>query len=80
MSESYTIGSSPHADISIEGDQYLSPRHARVFRADDGQVWIEDLGSTNGTFVNGMRVTTPTPISPGDVVRVGRSDLPWKLS
>lgn len=78
MSESYIIGNKPPADVVIEGDPYVSTRHARTWRDTEGRVWIEDLGSTNGTFVNERRVWQATGIGPGDVVRVGRTPLPWR--
>jgi FHA domain-containing protein len=49
-------------------------RHARVAPRCDG-VWVEDLGSTNGTYVNGMKLTRPRRLEPGDVVRVGETEL-----
>ena len=74
----FIIGRSPDADIRIETDPYVSPRHARAWQDEYGSVWVEDLGSTNGTRVNGARVITRTRIYPGDVVSVGRTDLPWR--
>ena len=47
--------------------------HARFEHARDG-VWVEDLGSTNGTYVNGVKLTRRAP-EPGDIVRVGETDL-----
>lgn len=38
-------------------------------------LWVEDVGSTNGTFVNGARVTTARLLVPGDIVRIGQTDL-----
>lgn len=55
-------------------DDYVSTRHARVVTADGG-VYVEDLGSTNGTYVNGARITAPTTISLSDTVRIGKSIL-----
>lgn len=52
-------------------DPYVSERHARVYR-DGGEWLITDLGSTNGTLLNKVKVTTPTPIAPGDQVGIGR--------
>ena len=43
-------------------------------RRRDG-VWLEDIGSTNGTFVNGIRLTRERRLAPGDVVRIGETDL-----
>ncbi|MDQ4095582.1 MAG: FHA domain-containing protein, partial [Actinomycetota bacterium] len=61
------------ADITIE-DPEISRRHAEVRPAGD-RIEIEDLGSTNGTFVNGERITRPYTLSEGDFVRVGQSEL-----
>lgn len=63
------IGRSPGADIVI-GDDFVSGRHARVAPDGDGLV-LEDLGSTNGTLLNGERVVRPQPLRPGDAVTVG---------
>lgn len=69
--DSVFIGRSTHCDVTI-ADRFLSRRHARVFSADDG--WqIEDLGSRNGTFVNGRRIEHPTPIREGDVIALSAS-------
>ena len=55
-------------------DTYLSHVHARL--APRGEGWVvEDLGSTNGTFLNQRKVQVPTPIAPGDRIRVGKSVL-----
>jgi len=64
-----TIGRSPSADLHIE-DSGISRRHARVVREPGGQIAVEDLGSTNGTFVNGRRVTRAV-LCEGDRVQVG---------
>lgn len=52
----------------------VSRRHARVAPEGGGHV-LADLGSTNGTFVNGVKVTQPRRLEPGDVIRVGETDL-----
>ena len=71
---SLTIGRGPTNDVSLTGDDYASTRHARIEPRRDG-VWVEDIGSTNGTFVNGIRLTRERRLAPGDVVRVGETDL-----
>jgi pSer/pThr/pTyr-binding forkhead associated (FHA) protein len=73
-SSALLVGRAPDSDLVLEGDEYASARHARFEPRADG-VWIADLGSTNGTFVNGQRLAEPRRLSPGDVVRVGETDL-----
>jgi phosphoserine aminotransferase len=69
-----TVGRGANNDLSISDDEYASSRHARFEPRHDG-VWIEDVGSTNGTFVNGIRLTRERRLTPGDVVRIGETDL-----
>ena len=61
------------AAVTIE-DSELSRRHAAV-RPVDGGIEIEDLGSLNGTFVNGQRIEAPTRLAGGDSVKIGQSIL-----
>ena len=61
------------AGLTIE-DEEISRRHA-VVRPGDGGIEIEDLGSTNGTYVNGSRIEGPTRLAGGDTVKLGRSVL-----
>ncbi len=63
------IGRSPGADIVI-ADEFVSARHARVAPAGNGAV-VEDLGSTNGTLLNGAKVVAPTSAKSGDVIDIG---------
>ncbi len=69
-----SVGRGANNDIPISGDEYASSRHARIEPRRDG-VWIEDIGSTNGTFVNGIQIDRPRRLSQGDVIRVGETDL-----
>jgi hypothetical protein len=67
------IGRGSDAAIKLD-DDYVSTRHARV--AASGDEWfVEDLGSTNGTYVGPVRITQPTTIGPGVQVRVGKTIL-----
>lgn len=68
------IGRGGENAIRLDGDDFVSTRHAVLEPRPDG-LWVEDVGSTNGTFVNGARVTTARLLAPGDVVRIGRTDL-----
>lgn len=64
------IGRSNEADLSFADDTYLSSRHARVWST-EGVAMVEDLGSTNGTQINGHRIDSSTPIVAGDRVQMG---------
>lgn len=65
-----TIGRSPGCGVPTTYDAYSSTVHARVYRRGD-QVWIEDVGSTNGTYVNSEKIARPTKLTRGDLVQVG---------
>ena len=56
-------------------DPEISRTHARVYVESDGGLAIEDLGSTNGVFVGGIRITAPRALSPGDTLRMGQTTL-----
>jgi pSer/pThr/pTyr-binding forkhead associated (FHA) protein len=73
-SQPLTMGRGATNDISLPEDEYSSTRHARFEPRRDG-IWIEDIGSTNGTYVNGIRLTRERKLVPGDVVRIGETDL-----
>ena len=66
-----SIGRGGPNDVRLDADDYASANHARVEPRRDG-VWIEDVGSTNGTFVNGVRLSRARKLAAGDLVRVGR--------
>jgi pSer/pThr/pTyr-binding forkhead associated (FHA) protein len=73
LSDSVTIGRAASCDLVV-ADNYVSNVHARIF-ARDGAFWLEDLGSTNGTYINRGKVSVPVAIGPGDQVRVGKATL-----
>ncbi len=73
-STSLTVGRGPQNDVELEGDQFASARHAQ-FDPRAAGLWVQDVGSTNGTFVNGSRIERPRKLASGDVVRVGGTDL-----
>jgi hypothetical protein len=69
-----TVGRGGQNDLVLTGDDFASARHARIELRGDG-VWVQDLDSTNGTYVNGSRVAGAQRLDPGDVLRVGETDL-----
>src|SRR5205085_12485695 len=75
LEQELVIGRSTPGLGSLGGDSEISRVHARVYRDASGQLMAEDLGSTNGTFVNGNRISSPTPLRPGDQVRVGQTTM-----
>ncbi len=68
-----TIGRAEDSTLIIE-DDYASSRHARIYPAEGSWV-VEDLGSTNGTWIDRTRITTPTVLPVGAPLRVGRTTL-----
>ncbi len=68
------IGRNGACALALVGDDEVSARHARLF-VQDRRLLLEDLGSTNGTWLNGVRLLAPTPLREGDVLRVGQTEL-----
>jgi len=68
-----TIGRAGGCAISLPDDTFVSSMHARVFIDHQGSVLVEDLGSTNGTFLNGTKVTAPVALMKGDTLKVGNT-------
>ncbi|MFF0012787.1 FHA domain-containing protein [Streptomyces sp. NPDC005374] len=62
-----------HDSTIVLDDDYASSRHARIYPDRDGQWIVEDLGSTNGTYLDRSRLTTPTPIPLGAPIRIGKT-------
>ena len=73
VDEELTVGRSPKASVVFTGEG-VSRYHARFFRKGD-TTFVEDLGSTNGTFVNGARLTAPMALTDGDKIQIGASFL-----
>ncbi len=73
-SSALLLGRGSRNDVDLGLDEYASTEHARIEPRRDG-VWLEDVGSTNGTYLNGIRVTRPKRLTAGDVVRVGETEL-----
>ena len=75
-SRTLSVGRGTDNDIPLD-DDFASVRHARLEPRRDG-VWVSDAGSTNGTYVNGTKLSKPLRLKPGDVVRVGNTDLRYE--
>ncbi len=71
--DSVVVGRAPDVGLSIT-DPFLSRRHSRFFRV-GATLLVEDLGSRNGTLVNGQMIVTPTTVQPGDVVQISQSAI-----
>jgi hypothetical protein len=69
LADELTVGRAAGCGVRVE-DSYTSNIHARLFRR-DGSLWVEDLGSTNGTWVNAERVDEPRQLGRGDLLQVG---------
>jgi pSer/pThr/pTyr-binding forkhead associated (FHA) protein len=72
-----SVGRSTSSTIVLKSDDYASGRHAQLTRH-GGLLYVEDLGSTNGTFVNGRKTVGATPIRHGDTVRVGSTTFRYE--
>lgn len=71
LTEEVRIGRAANSDIPID-DTYASQQHARVYASRES-CFVEDLGSTNGTYVNGRKVSYPLELRPGDRIKVGKT-------
>lgn len=68
----FIVGRGETGSGNLADDTEISRRHAR-FRRENGHFVVEDLGSTNGTYVNGRRVSGPTVLAPGDEIKLGKT-------
>ena len=73
LKDEQTVGRAAGCQITLD-DTYVSQLHARIFTK-DGAWFVEDLGSTNGTFVNEQQLAAPAMLQPGDTVRVGQTTM-----
>ncbi len=71
LDDQVAIGRAEGSGILID-DTYASQQHARVF-SDSGSFFVEDLGSTNGTYVNGRKISHPMELRPGDRIKIGKT-------
>jgi hypothetical protein len=71
-----TLGRTDAADVKVE-DRYASSSHARIFARGD-HLFVEDLGSNNGTFLNGKTLERPEQLESGDTIRIGDSEYRYQ--
>ena len=74
LGEELTVGRAPGCGVSLADDTFVSQLHARVFHR-EGEYFVEDLGSTNGTLLNDHKVAAPVALRPGDRLQIGRTVL-----
>jgi pSer/pThr/pTyr-binding forkhead associated (FHA) protein len=75
VADRLVIGRNSEGPGRLAGDPELSRHHAEISRDDGGVYLIEDLASTNGTVVNGSRISSPTPLATGDSIMVGTTSI-----
>ena len=76
LDSTFTIGRSPQADLQID-DAFASGRHARIYERDGG-FFVDDLGSTNGTYLNGKRVRGEQRLRNDDRIQIGDTELRYE--
>ncbi|MGH2669183.1 MAG: FHA domain-containing protein [bacterium] len=74
LGEEVTIGRAPGCSVPLSDDTFVSQLHARIY-VRDGQPFVEDLGSTNGTFLNQARLTKTQRLRKGDRLQIGQTIL-----
>ena len=74
LSDEVTIGRAPGCSVPLADDTYVSQLHARIYIR-DGKPFVEDLGSTNGTFLNRDRLSRTMPLHRGDKLQIGQTVL-----
>jgi pSer/pThr/pTyr-binding forkhead associated (FHA) protein len=74
LGDELTVGRAGGCGIPLPDDTFVSQLHARVFRR-DGQLYVEDLGSTNGTYLNNKKVANAVAMRKGDTLKVGKTTL-----
>ena len=71
------IGRDAENDVVLN-DATVSRKHAEIFLDDDGNIFLTDLNSTSGTYVNGKKITESVFLVAGDVVKLGEAQLDWE--
>lgn len=73
-----TIGRSNEGNDVIIDDPWVSRHHFQIVQDDDGSFRLADFGSTNGTYINGQKVSGEVELDENDIIRVGNTIIPWK--
>ena len=74
LGEELTVGRAGGCGVLIPDDTFVSQLHARVFRR-DGDFYVEDLGSTNGTYLNNKKITAAVAMRKGDKLKIGKTTM-----
>jgi pSer/pThr/pTyr-binding forkhead associated (FHA) protein len=74
LGDELTVGRAPACGVPLTEDTFVSQLHARLFRR-DARIYVEDLGSTNGTYLNTKAVSAPAEIHKGDRLQIGKTIL-----
>jgi FHA domain len=74
LGDELTVGRAGGCGVPLPDDTFVSQLHARVFRR-DGQLYVEDLGSTNGTYLNRSKVASAVAMRRGDQLKIGKTTL-----
>jgi len=77
LSEDLNIGRAANSNVIID-DTYASQQHARIFEH-NGTYCVEDLGSTNGTYVNGRKISYPLELRVGDRIKIGKTVFEFRI-
>ena len=73
-----TIGRSTEGNDVIIDDPWVSRHHFQIVQDDDGSFRLADFGSTNGTYINGQKVSGEVDLDVNDIIRVGNTIIPWR--
>jgi len=76
LGDEVIMGRAGECAISLN-DEFASNMHAKIYQV-EGRYYVEDLGSTNGTYVNGRRINYPTELRGGDLVKIGRTVMEFR--